>query len=548
MFDVFYTGPKPGLFAFEKPAADIDSARAQARTEYFWLIDGRNDYTDFDWSWRPVPYEQDHTHVWPSHWQQNGGTCFVPTNGSDYKWHWRDDVEPIIRKQSAPIYYMDFGNSESQEQLKFLKQHWTVANSTRYVHDHLNVIKRIINTAASDYVWITSSICNYFTFDFTWHPAQWQEQMIHCFASNNQKRGDTFFIHVESLRTQMYDLELLDWFNVINYVEDIGVVRYEWPTHNYTGDNLVEEVKNYTFTTPYAVFSNQQDCYPHYNPCLWSEKDRVAESFTISKSICAVPRDAKAYIKTQIYDYPYLGDNQWAKTYFAEQPLDIVYISNGEPNEEEYYRWLSYNTRANFSPGKIHWVRGVNGRDAAYKAAAEASTTPWFFTVFAKLRVNAEFDFKWQPDYWQGPKHYIFHAKNPLNGLEYGHQAMIAYNKQLVLNTKETGLDFTLSAPHEVVPILSGVAEFNQDPWMTWRTAFREVLKLKKFNEETPTVENTYRLKKWLTVANGEYAEWCLRGAADAVEYYESVNGDFDKLKLSYEWAWLRKYFNRKTL
>ena len=81
---------------------------------------------------------------------------------------------------------------------------------------------------------------------------------------------------------------------------------------------------------------------------------------------------------------------------------------------------------------------------------------------------------------------------------------------------------------------------------MTWRTAFREVLKLKKFNEETPTVENTHRLKKWLTVANGEYAEWCLRGAADAVEYYESVNGDFDKLKLSYEWAWLKQYFDNK--
>ena len=546
MFDVFYTGPKPNLFAFAKPVADIDAAKAQARTEYFWLIDGNNDYTDFDWSWRPLPYEQDHTHVWPSQWQQNGGTCFVPTNCEEYKWHWRDDVGVVNKKQSAPIYYIDFNNQESQPQLKTLKSKWTVANSTRYVDSHLNVIKRIVNTADSEYVWITSSICDYSTFDFTWHPAQWQEQMIHCFGGNIQPRGDTFYIHVESFKQQMYDLEILDWFNVINYVELIHVTRFDWPTHYYTGDNLVEEIKNYKFTTPYAVFTNQTDCYPYTNTCLWSEKDRVVGSFASSNAICVIPRDAKSYIKTQVYDYPYINTTQ--RLYFGEQPLDIVYISNGEPNEQDYWDYLNYKTSANFYTGQIHWVRGVNGRDAAYKAAAETSTTPWFFAVFAKLRVTPNFDFKWQPDYFQEPKHYIFHAHNPLNGLEYGHQAMIAYNKNLVLTTEETGLDFTLSAPHEVVPILSGIAEFNQDAWMTWRTAFREVIKLKHFSNTAPTVENEYRLKKWLTVAQGQYAGCCLAGARDAVEYYDSVNGDFDKLKLTYEWAWLREYFNSRNL
>jgi hypothetical protein len=53
--------------------------------------------------------------------------------------------------------------------------------------------------------------------------------------------------------------------------------------------------------------------------------------------------------------------------------------------------------------------------------------------VFAKLEVSSMFDWSWQPDRLQEPKHYIFHALNPVNGLEYGHQAMIAYNKKLVL-------------------------------------------------------------------------------------------------------------------
>jgi hypothetical protein len=79
----------------------------------------------------------------------------------------------------------------------------------------------------------------------------------------------------------------------------------------------------------------------------------------------------------------------------------------------------------------VHRSSGVNGRVAAYQAAAELSQTPWFFAVFAKLRVNPTFDWAWQPDRLQEPKHYIFHAFNPTNGLTYGHQAMIAYNNAI---------------------------------------------------------------------------------------------------------------------
>jgi hypothetical protein len=195
----------------------------------------------------------------------------------------------------------------------------------------------------------------------------------------------------------------------------------------------------------------------------------------------------------------------------------------------------------------VKWIRGVNGRTAAYQAAARASTTPWFFAVFAKLEVvgNSFPWYDWQPDYWQEPKHYIFNARNPVNGLEYGHQGMIAYNKKLVLENNNPGIDFTLSQPHESVPLLSGVARFNQDPWMTWRTAFREVVKLKHFMATQPTIETEHRLNIWLTVAEGEHAEWCLRGANDAVDYYNEVGGEYDRLMLSFDWPWLNARFNQ---
>jgi hypothetical protein len=139
----------------------------------------------------------------------------------------------------------------------------------------------------------------------------------------------------------------------------------------------------------------------------------------------------------------------------------------------------------------------------------------------------------------QQPKHYIFHAYNPVNHLVYGHQAMIAYNKELVLSNNGPGLDFTLDQAHEVVPMISGTAYYDNDPWTCWRTAFREAIKLQ---HSLPDVENEYRLEQWLSVGDGVNGQWSVWGAEDAVDYYNSVNGNFEEIKKSYEWAWLASY------
>jgi hypothetical protein len=77
---------------------------------------------------------------------------------------------------------------------------------------------------------------------------------------------------------------------------------------------------------------------------------------------------------------------------------------------------------------------------------------------------------------------------------------------------------------------------------MCWRTAFREVLKLKS---ALPDVEAEYRLRTWLTPtfrSDARSWKWSHIGAEDAVEYYDEVGGDFDALKKSYDWAWLSSY------
>jgi hypothetical protein len=527
MFDVFYLNNATGLFPHEQRANSLEHACELSRTRYLWVVDGLNDYSRFDWLWEPVPWESDQTHVWPSQWQENGGTYLIPKSGVN---DINRNHDIVLRKGQISRVGIDHGNGLNID----------CEYSTRYISDYLGTLKRALSKVNEEYVWVVSSVCDYTDFDFTWHPSEWQLDMLHVFPSQDQRFGDTFFVHVPSFLKKVENLALLEWFDTIHFVEDISVKRRPIPVYHHEHDSQVPAVWEYDFRDPVVQFARYDPI--GYDPVinLWRQETKAIVPLTPGASNVVVPREAKNFLKTQLYDYPVI-DKSIAN--WPERLLDIVFISNGEPCAEQHWQWLQARVAPYYGSLRLHRVDGVNGRAAAYKAAAAASETDWFFAVFAKLEVDIDFPWDWQPDRLQAAKHYIFHAKNPVNGLEYGHQAMIAYNKQLVLNNPGKGLDFTLDDAHEVVPILSGVARYNYTPWIAWRTAFREVLKLKA---NLPDMESAYRIKQWTKETNTLSAvvneDWSRYGALDAVEYYDTVNGDFDELKKSYEWDWLASY------
>lgn len=429
------------------------------------------------------------------------------------------------------IFIMDLGGHESNVQA--LQQQFPHARVVRYYSDHLSTLKRCVARARTPFIWVISSCCDYSEFDFEYRAAPWEEYQIHCWASGQQQFGDTFLIPVREFRKQQ-SVKLLEWYQHINYHNN-GVPRLSWPVLTAPDENLTQIIKNHKFTSPY-IFINQT---VEFDPPLW--KDRNFYTFTQSGAVSLVPRDISGSLRNQIYDYKHLTKSK--DLYISEKPLDIIYISNGEPAADQWYQHLVNTVQ---TENNITRISGITGRVAAYQAAARASSTPWFFAVFAKLEVDTEFDWCWQPDWLQQPKHYIFHSRNPVNGLEYGHMGVIAYNKKLVLENNDPGLDFTLSQSHAVVPVVSATAHYNTTPELTWRTAFREAIKLKADAEKTGSIESKYRLERWLTCAEGKHSKWSLRGARDAVEYYAQTAGEHTELMKSFEWGWLHeRYTNR---
>jgi hypothetical protein len=523
----------------------INRCITKSTTDLCWILNSELDYTDFDFNYYPNPWQMKMVHVFGTQWNHWGTTFMVNKKSFPEDTKYVKIIEHLAMlnfvknrraKSSTTVYdiiYINHGNTNFDDDT-------TVVN---YEGSYLNTFRKILEILPEKkdhQVWICSSICDYDNFDFSYVCDPFSKDQLHVFPSNNQKFGDTFLVDINKLRTLIDDMNVLEDYEKINYNTHQKAKRLPAPVIISQGDTHVSHIHtNYTF--PYATFKtldNKELKFTDEEPMnLWASESKNIIIHSTGGTIVSVPKEAGTYIEKELYDYPYISTSSKLT---QSKPLDIVFLSNGEIGADENYEHLLNVTKG--LTNRVVRVDGIDGRVQAYHAAAEASNTPWMFTVFAKLKVNSNFDWYWQPDRLQVPKHYIFHATNPVNGLVYGHQAMIAYNKMITLTNMGKGLDFTLDNEHEVVELNSGEARYNTDEFSTWRTSFRECIKL---HLEDSTVSR-YRLNKWSTVAKGDYAQYSIDGALDAVEYFEQVNGDIGKLRLSYDWPWLQMYFNNK--
>ena len=535
----------------------INRCTNKSTTELCWILNSELDYTNFDFNYYPNPWQMTMVHVFGTQWSHWGSTFMVnkETFAEDTKYvkiiehlsnlNFVKTKRAIASNCLYDVYLIDYNNDGVNDIVSLIESKTKRENvyTIKYETDYLTTLKNMLyelGIKKDHYIWVCSSICDYTNFDFTYICDPFSLEQLHVFPSDKQKFGDTFFINVNKLRILVEDLDKLESIEKINFNQHQKVKRLPAPSFVTDADTHLN-FKKHTYNFPYAVFTTSDNLIaPDINDepiSMWSKESKNILITNMGGTRIVVPKEANNYVEKELYDYPYIAKSTKIG---QSKPLDIVFLSNGETGADENYEHLLNVTKG--LKNRVVRVDGVNGRVAAYHSAATASRTSWMFTVFAKLKVNSKFDWTWQPDRLQVPKHYIFYASNPVNGLVYGHQAMIAYNKQITLNNTGKGLDFTLDSEHEVVEINSGVAKYNTDEFSTWRTSFREAIKLRL---DDSTISR-HRLKVWSTVGEGDYAQYSINGALDAVEYYEQVNGELDKLRLSYDWPWLQEYFNTK--
>jgi hypothetical protein len=115
-------------------------------------------------------------------------------------------------------------------------------------------------------------------------------------------------MHVPTFAARAERKALLEWYDV-NFVDQI-VPRRRMPVIEHAGDSNVEAVKTTEWAGPLALFTtNGEPCtIPAVN--LWRSETKTITPLSSGASAVIVPKSAVPYIKTQMYDYPYIDKTQ----------------------------------------------------------------------------------------------------------------------------------------------------------------------------------------------------------------------------------------------
>lgn len=220
---------------------------------------------------------------------------------------------------------------------------------------------------------------------------------------------------------------------------------------------------------------------------------------------------------------------------------EIFFISYNESNAEDNWDRL----KSRFPTAQR--INGVEGIREAHYAAAKKSFTNMFWVVDGDAEIVDDFHFDYPVHNCNKDAVHIWHSINPINNLQYGYGAVKLLPKQKVLNMDYTKPDMTtsLSSKIEVIPVVSNITRFNTSPFSTWRSAFRESVKLSsKTIDQNYDFETDNRLISWCTEGrDAEFGEYCISGANAGKVYGEQHAGDNDALGLINNFSWLEAKF-----
>lgn len=214
----------------------------------------------------------------------------------------------------------------------------------------------------------------------------------------------------------------------------------------------------------------------------------------------------------------------------SEVPItnfDIIFVSYDEDNAD--LNWADLKKKCPWAK-RVH---GVEGSDAAHKAAANASSTERFTTVDADSIIKPEFFNTTIPKELAEnmSKTISWSSKNYVNGLVYGNGSLKCWTKPFVLNMKThessdrptNKVEFCFEEGYTQKNDVFSVTYPNGSPRQAWRSGFREGVKMTldqglKIPLDKLKVEiywkNMIRLLIWCSVgADVEHGLWSIYGA-----------------------------------
>ena len=207
--------------------------------------------------------------------------------------------------------------------------------------------------------------------------------------------------------------------------------------------------------------------------------------------------------------------------------LDCIFLSYKETNADSNWSYLR-----SFVPWAKR-VHGIEGSDAAHKAAAAASDTERFILIDGDNQPYPEF-FNQQLRIDERNEQCVFRwrARNHINGLCYGNGGISSWTKTFVNNMRtheasdgrpDTAVEFCFDQNYWAMHDVWSKTIPNGSPQQAWQAGFREGVKLclnrghrvspEEFEKDT-WIGNRTNLLIWCSIGSDvEYGKYAILGA-----------------------------------
>lgn len=347
----------------------------------------------------------------------------------------------------------------------------------------------------------------------------------------------------------MYDIFFIDLENNFKYFEKL---KTKYP--------LIKKVRSFNEAQRRCLTSMFWVIWPNLDILdtfgfdieieIWDkEYIHVFKNGRYYDGVCLFPKNKK--ITAREIEYRFFTEKKEIDIVASEPKLklyDIVFISYFEQFSDSHYEKI----KSRFLNHNIHHVKNIKGIHNAHIEAAKLSNTEMFWVVDADAIIVDSFNFIFQIPYYEKDTVYVWQSQNPINDLVYGYGGIKLLPKDLTMCMNLNTIDMTTSISSRFKPIneVSNITKFNTDPFNTWRSAFRECVKLSsKLISRQVDDETENRLNMWCTVgADKEFGKYCIAGARAGREFGIKNKNNEELLSKINDWTWLENEFQKYSL
>ena len=418
------------------------------------------------------------------------------------------------------------------------------------ISKHAKTFRQAQKVCLTDFFWaVWDDIVVLQSFDFDYIPDDWSKEYIHIFLNKDSYDGvclvpkhaiitdneinHRFFVKKKQVDILASTPKTFDLFLVDSYKDYLDALENTTTEMFWTASKNVlvsQEIFEQFYISHHDNYDrNENHAFIHRE----DDEDLYNGLWLLSKHKPVTQKEIEFKHLVNRKEINVIGS--------IPKPYDVVFISYQEPNADvNYNRLLEKRPDAK----RVHGVKGIH---QAHIAAAKLCGTDMFWIVDGDAEIVDDFDFDFKVHRWEKDIVHVWRSQNPINDLVYGYGGIKLFPRDLTINMDITKPDMTTSISNRfrTVDVVSNITAFNTDPFNTWKSAFRECVKLSSNIIDRQKQEETYiRLNTWCTLGNDRtFGDLAISGANFGRKYGESNKGNTDALRLINDFDWLKEQF-----